>query len=406
MKTRFNLSLAILGTVCLIGSAMAQQVKTPTPIPAGRTLGHLYVILDSNKVGHLVSKDEFYANKGVGAQGGGCPDVPIYEGQSPDITYYSSQGELNEWMDAMPLAGSATIMQHDFTAEVIAATVDITVNVYAYDALTGGAGYDIYEMVCAGAGPIWTSYTIPGVPTGEWLISVTDGGGAPLACVTGDVAIGVSFDDPLDGGADGQLLAQGAAQGLVLGKPVRDLDLYLVGADVGYKSSAGDSANAWNDLTAPACYWFGGNPLGNFIHNLRGNFGVTVSLTGDYGTLGGTWEAPDNYVTVRVVDPGSGVGYDVAARMTDSSDPSGAGHLSLPFDFTLEGATRDIYVRGFGSMMNAGVTGVTVGAASTCATTCVSMAMVAGDVNHDNTIDVFDLNPVLINFTKSGVIVP
>jgi hypothetical protein len=401
VKTRFNFSLAILGSVCLLASAVAQKTATPVPIPPGTPIGHLYAIVGSDGIAHLVSKAEFDAHKGVSGQGG-CPAVPIFDALLDNGFYRPPLGAVGgEQMDSLPVAGSSTFDEHTWTyfmPVVNGRTADANVNIYDMTVATAFAQWDQYELACTAAGALLLSYSITGLPEGAFYVTVT--GLGPLNAV-GDLQVGVGIT-PTDLAADtGLIHASGNNNGMALGRPSGSPDLYP-GSTGGHQSSANDSANYWMDDAG--CWWYAQGLQANFAHQVVGNHGVTVSLGGDYGTLGGTWDAPDNYVTVRVFD---GVAaYDTVCRMTSVADAAGSGHFSIPFDFSAEGSMRDIYVRGFGSMMNAGATGVVIGAASAGSTTCVSLAMTAGDVDHNNTIDVFDLNAVLVNFGKSGAVLP
>lgn len=421
VKTHFNLSLAIVASVALLGASFAQTLKAG-PIKAPAHLGMKVLKYQVGTNGIALPVDNYSVVRSQASYGPNMlMDTTSLALDAGGGSYYNPTGDTKETIDFLPLGGASVINGGAFTYyKPDTGTFDADVTIYDMSASNAN---EIYEVACAtpaGGSVTATFVGLVGDPSFAFIVPYLYT--VPI-CAPGDVGMGVRFYNDSTAGAasPGMFLADGGTQGAQLGVPINDKDVYTAKFIPGMQSSAGDSSNFWQEYDNVAltytCYWYGGNPIGNFAFQIYGNYGVQCYL--DTGS-GPAFAAPDNYVHVKVVDPaGVAASYDTAVRVTVDTDDVTGGALglavstfTLPFDPSLVGATRDVYVRSFKGFLNAAAYGCVVPDTSIlCEVNAYDIFLIAGQVTEagdpaGGQVNLFDLNTVLGNFGSNGEVIP
>ncbi len=383
----FCLRAILLG---ILAGLIAATTFAQSSIPSGTPVMHIEVIVNADG-----SVSKLPAGTGTTAFAP-CPPVPIYDQTVPSQYYFPTQGQA--W-DSYPLGGPALISSLTFyTFQPGGPGAVLSWAVFDYPTMPT----DIYEIPCQPVGAQLCAGSVT-IPSGL-VITTVSFAAAPCATRCSDISICTQLS-PLPGGPlAGMLIAEGSAQGLVVGHPISLLrNLYPADANGltrGYQSSPGDSANGF--FMSTTCLWFGGRPIANFCVGIRGWFSFIGHLTGDYGGPGPLLEFPDNYIKLQITDANLSFFSEEIVRVTTRDDPAGPGWFTIPFDCATAGI-YDIYLYGFKGYTGQCVKNIRPIPFSMM---CWDFSLISGDVTGDDMVSIDDLNAVFINFALVGCTPP
>jgi hypothetical protein len=386
-------SLTLLCAVSFGVSVFADPGKMiPTPIPAGTQLRHISVTVGPDHIGRV--------DNGVVAQASG-ERLPIYT----EITYndgfyfplgFDATGLIpEEWQDALPILAPAHINGYafiygDFSGAVSGDTFDADHT--WYDG-TGNDDAEEYEQGCPALGLILQAVTIVGLPQdGGYYVSVNLAGGGLDFDVAGRVVFGERFYNQSfgAGGSTGPYLA-GGNNGVGLGTGVD-----YAGGNYYLGHGASNSSALMQRLSDGGCYWFGGNPLANFMEEMQGRYGVVGQLSNDYGGLGGVMADGAAWgLNVSGTFGSGGVTVHLASAVGDPTFPD-------MFTIPVGAAVATVDVQSLAQMGYLSNTVLGIANDLTFSSAPAVFNVVAGDSTSDNAVGIPDLNAVFINFGQVG----
>ena len=377
-------SLTLLAAACLVTAAFANGVVNPTKMPNVPTK-HVHVTVGPDGIGRV--------DGGVGVQASSTK-LPLYSninaGPEGDSGFFFPNAE--SWADGIPILAPAKINEivvwyYDNNGGPTS-TVDLDLTIW--DASADQAG-DIYSKGCtAWGGLALGAYTVQGLPRDNafsWIVTV-DVSALPTV-VSGRVWVQHRYYNHQGPGAGntGPILMNGG-DGAPLGRYVQ----WTGKTSFDVQGSPTNSDNVMIRLSDNRCYWFGGVPRANFAYSFNGQYAFRGELAGDFGLLGSVPQFPQNTCYVTVTDS-SGF---AETNLVYLYGPNG-NEFSLPFDNT---GPYDIRVEAFNGYLSRSLFGVAPDPVGFTATGVFNLR--SGDANGDNTVNIADLNTVLINFGQSG----
>jgi len=380
-------SLTLLAAACLVTAAFADGVINATKMPENIPTKHVHVTVGPDGIGRVDS--------GVGVQASST-NLPLYSvinaGPEGDSGYYFPAAAADGWTESIGIPAPAQINEivvwyYDGSGAGPTDTVDL--DLLIYDA-TADDDSDIFDQGCSAIGGLaLAAYTIPGLPQDSgfsWIVTI-DVSAAPTI-VAGRIWVQHGYYNHTFGAGNttGPILMNGG-DGVPLGRYVQ----YTRG-NYAYQNGPSVSDNVMYSFGLAGCYWFGGNPRANFSYAFNGQYAFRGELAGDFGLLGGVPAFPQNTCYVTVTDS-SGF---AETNLVYLYGPNG-NEFSLPFNST---GPFDIRVEAFNGYLSRSLFGVTPDPVGFTTTGVFNLR--AGDANYDNTVNIADLNTVLINFGQSG----
>jgi len=367
---------------------------SPIKVPDGVTVRECWVRIGADGVGRasLTPPD-----RGVRGQDADAPDLPVYE--AIDTTQASGSFTTAVRRDGIPFAGICQVNSMDFwyydNTGTAADTCKVDITFYDGTVTSGvGSAVDAAESrngscTDAATSPVSLAFTVTGLPRDaafSWIVHVDlTGLGGLLA--QGRTWIGYVYYYEPSGAAStstGPILMNYDTQGVPLGAPVTNM-----GGNYIYRHSPGASNNThFNPAGAGTCNLFAnGTPAATHGLAFYGRYATAGQLRGNYGTLGplqqfGWFEVTDGTNTSL---------FEV--KLFNDADTGENGFFTIPLNIAGIFDVRFVPQNGY--------LGRKVSVSNDLATTD-GFDLVAGDVTGDNLIDVFDLNGVLINFSKIG----
>jgi hypothetical protein len=385
-------TLSILFAAAFAASALASQVATPTRLPAGMTLKHIYATIGANGVGHLTD--------GPTAQAA-TPRALIYGAWGWSGWYYNL-GLGVEVTDLVPLPSQSCIdmMQVVYICGGDAGSKGtLNLNFYDYSDIT------VYAPVqfegCQTIGTLANGWTVANVPTdGAYIITINFAAG--LETLLGHSHFGWSITNyngtvNLAPGTGPIIITNGDADAAGLGKAMK-FDFSNVPG--GWSFTPGLSAD--DEWWSGGCYWNGDGDQNNTSQyvSFYGKLPWMYQLSGDYGINGPTYDGERNKVWLSVSN-GTTTDLNLMTVYTNPTTLETWG--GVPFGGANSGPFDIKFMKQDGYLSETAVAQTpNLALAMDCTPVTYVFNLRGGDANGDNAVNLVDLGVVLTNFNQVG----